>query len=52
MYNIVRTMSPNGAVLDASMELYIATMKGPSALSREQRELLATIVSKANDCHY
>ena len=52
VYNIVRTMSPNGAVLDASMGLYAATMKGPSPLSREQREMLATIVSKANDCHY
>lgn len=52
VYNIVRTMSPNGAVLDASMAMYAATMKGPSPLSREQRELIATIVSKANDCHY
>ena len=52
VYNIVRTMSPNAAILDASMAMYAATMKGPSALSREQRELLATIVSKTNNCHY
>lgn len=52
VYNIVRTMSPNAAILDASMTMYAATMKGPSTLSREQREMLATIVSKANHCHY
>ena len=52
VYNIVRTMSPNPAILDASMALYIATMKGPSPLSRAQREMLAVVVSRANDCHY
>lgn len=52
VYNIVRTMSPNPAILDGSMALYLAAMKGPSPLSRAQRELLATVVSRANDCHY
>lgn len=52
VYGIVRTMSPNPAVLDASMALYAATMKGPSPLSRGQREMLAVVVSRANDCHY
>jgi alkylhydroperoxidase family enzyme len=52
VYGIVRTMSPNPAVLEASMGMYLAIMKGPSPLSRAQREMLATIVSRANDCHY
>ena len=52
VFHVVRTMSPNPTVLEASMGLYIAVMKGPSPLSRAQREMLATIVSRANDCHY
>jgi len=48
----VRLMSPNPAVLDASMGLYVAVMKGPSPLSRAQREMLAVVVSRANHCHY
>ena len=52
VYNIVRTMSPSPAILEGSMALYLAAMKGPSPLSRAQREMLATVVSRANDCHY
>lgn len=52
VYNVVRLMSPNPAVLDASMGLYLAVMKGPSPLSRARREMLATVVSKENGCHY
>lgn len=49
---IVRTMSPNPPVLEASMSLYMHAMKGPSGLSRREREMLATVVSRANDCYY
>ena len=49
---IVRTMSPNPPVLDASMGLYLAVMKRASPLSRQQREMLAVVVSRANECHY
>ena len=52
VFNVVRLMSPNPAVLDASMGLYVAVMKGPSPLSRAQREMLAVVVSRANHCHY
>lgn len=52
VYNIVRVMSPNPAVLKASMDFYLALMFGPSPLSRAQRELLATVVSRANGCRY
>jgi uncharacterized peroxidase-related enzyme len=52
VFNIVRTMSPNPPVLEASMGLYEAIMHGPSGLSRKEREMLATVVSRANDCYY
>ena len=52
VFGIVRTMSVQPAVLDASIELYRAIMKAPGDLSLVQREMLATVVSRANDCHY
>ncbi len=52
VYNIVRTMSPNPAVLEASMRLYMQVMKGPSGLTRRERELIATVTSRTNDCYY
>lgn len=52
VFGIVRLMSPNPKVLEASMGLYQAIMFGPSPLSRRQREMLATVVSAANGCHY
>lgn len=52
VWNILRIMSPNPAVLRASMALYLQAMHAPSPLSRAQREMLAVVVSKVNDCHY
>jgi alkylhydroperoxidase family enzyme len=52
VWNIVKLMSLNPRTLRASMELYLSAMHGPSALTRAQREMLAVVVSKANDCHY
>jgi uncharacterized peroxidase-related enzyme len=52
VYNILKTMSRSPAALKASMELYKATMFGPSELSHAQREMLAVVVSAANHCHY
>jgi uncharacterized peroxidase-related enzyme len=52
VFNIVKAMSLNPNVLGASMGLYRAIMFGPSELSRAERELLAVVVSCANDCHY
>ncbi len=52
VFNIVKAMCLNPVVLNRSMELYKAIMFGPSKLSRIERELLATVVSTANDCHY
>ena len=52
VFNIVKAMCLNPLVLNRSMALYKAIMFGPSELSRAERELLATVVSTANDCHY
>ena len=52
VFNIVKSMSLRPGVLRVSMEMYRAIMFGPSGLSRQERELLATVVSRENDCHY
>jgi uncharacterized peroxidase-related enzyme len=52
VFNIVKAMSLRPGVLRRSMGLYKAIMFGPSGLSRQERELLATVVSRENDCHY
>jgi uncharacterized peroxidase-related enzyme len=52
VFNILKVQSLNPPVLRASMELYLATMHGPSGLTRAEREMLATVVSWANHCFY
>ena len=52
VFNIVKAMSLRPSVLKRSMDLYIGIMFGSSGLSRQERELLATVVSRTNDCHY
>ncbi len=52
VFNIVKAMSLRPGVLRRSMDLYKGIMHGPSDLSRQERELLATVVSHENDCHY
>jgi alkylhydroperoxidase family enzyme len=52
VFHIVKAMSPNPGVLRRSMALYGGIMHGPSELSRVERELLAVVVSRENDCHY
>jgi alkylhydroperoxidase family enzyme len=52
VFNILKSMSLNPAVLRASMELYRAIMFGESGLSRKERELLATVTSAEQFCRY
>jgi alkylhydroperoxidase family enzyme len=52
IFNIVKAMSLRPETLQASMEMYTTIMFGPSALTRAERELLATVTSSTNDCHY
>ena len=52
VWNIVRIMTPNAESLRTSISFYSAIMHGDCPLSRAQREMLAVVVSRANDCHY
>ena len=52
VFNILKIQSNNPDALQASMQLYMAASLGESPLSRAQREMLAVVVSKANDCYY
>lgn len=52
VFNIVKVQGLNALSLRASMDLYVATMYGPSGLSRAEREMLATVTSWANHCFY
>ena len=52
IFNIVKIMSLNPETMRTSMGMYISTMMGSSPLTRAQREMLATVVSWANNCHY
>ena len=52
VYHIVQLSSLNPELSRVFMELYVRLMHGPSDLSRRERELLATVVSRANACHY
>ncbi len=52
VFNILKVQSLNPKTLRASTEIYLATMHGPSGISRAEREMLATVVSWANHCFY
>ena len=52
VFNILKAMSLRPGVLRASMELYTEIMFGESGLSRQERELLATVASAEQSCHY
>ncbi len=53
VYNVVRLQSLQPAVLRASIQLYLEIMHSKkSSLTRCQREMIATAVSRANSCHY
>jgi uncharacterized peroxidase-related enzyme len=50
--NIIKVMSLEPRLLEAAMHMYVQLMKTPASLSRAQREMIATVVSNANDCFY
>ncbi len=53
LYNIVKLFSVRPKSMRAFVELYKVVMHDPdSPLSRAQREMIATVVSKVNQCHY
>lgn len=52
VYKIVESMSLAPRVLDASMKLFGEIAHAPEGLTRSNRELVAVVVSVANECHY
>ena len=52
VFNIVKVMSLAPRQLRVSMAIYREVMFGESPLTRPQREMIAVVVSRANDCHY
>lgn len=52
IFNVIRIQSSRPKVLRASTDLYLEVMYGDSALTRAQREMIATVVSRANNCRY
>ncbi len=52
VFNIVKVQSLNPKSLQGGMGLYVTIMMGESHLTRAQREMLAVVVSRVNECHY
>jgi len=50
--HILRIHSLNPRSMQDHMELYSHLMRGPSPLTRIQREMIAVAVSAENDCFY
>jgi alkylhydroperoxidase family enzyme len=49
---IMRIHSLDAGSLNAHNVLYRQAMKGTATLRKVEREMIALVVSKANDCHY
>ena len=53
VFNVIRCQSLRPPTLRASTNLYLEIMHSrESPLSRAQREMIATVVSRINSCHY
>ena len=52
IFNIVKISSLTPNLLRTSMRFYWALMHEGGELSRTQREMIAVVVSRANDCFY
>lgn len=50
--NILRIHGVHPRIMRLHYDLYSELMRGPSPLSRVQREMLAVAVSVVNRCHY
>lgn len=50
--NILKIHSLNVKSLQTHFDLYAHLMRGPSDLSRIQREMIAVVASAVNHCHY
>jgi alkylhydroperoxidase family enzyme len=52
VYEILKLQSLRPDILTAWVSYYTAVMLGPSDLTRVEREMVATVVSRTNGCHY
>ena len=52
IWNIVSIQCQLPEVMRDSLRLYVSIMFGPSPLTRAQREMVAVVTSKVNECHY
>ncbi len=52
VFNIIKVQSVNPPTLRASMGLYMQTTLAESPVTRALREMIATVVSKTNECYY
>ena len=52
VFEIVKLQSLRPDILKAWLEYYRVVMFGKSDVTRVERELIATVVSKTNGCHY
>ena len=50
--HIIRIHSLNPPSMEHHVQLYAHLMRGPSPLSRIQREMIAVTVSAVNECFY
>ena len=50
--NILKVHSLNPQALQAHLDLYMTIMFGKSGLSRKERECIAVVVSRADNCEY
>jgi len=50
--NIMRVHSLNPIAMEKHMDFYLAIMFSHSGLKREEKELIAVVVSSANECQY
>jgi len=50
--NIMSVHSLHPAGLRAHFDLYTAAMAGTESLRKVDREMIALVVSRINDCHY
>lgn len=52
VFSILRLQSLNPETLRANLGLYLQTMHGESPVPRSLREMIAVVVSAANECRY
>jgi len=50
--NIIKVMSNDARSMRGSMQFYVSLMKVPNSLAAARREMLAAVVSNANECYY